>query len=185
MKYVKTFESFSDEMEVQKSLDMPSGLTPNSPEIQEMTAKLARKKGLEEAEVLEIQDELKKEPIKTNEEEEPFTLLTAALLVAGPVLFAALGFGHTALAKNRGLRVVVMEEAERRAKEIVEKNPEAAKDLDSLSQAIFDNLMNDKEAWEDAKVCALIAVNEVISSNPIEYSNMQYWQEVKQEICDL
>jgi len=151
MKYVKTFESFSDEMGLQKSLDMPSGLTPNSPEIQEMAAELARKKGLEEAEVLEIQDELKKEPIKTNEEEEPFTLLTAAILVAGPAIFAALGFGHVALVKNRGLRVVVMEEAERRAREIVEKNPEAAKDLDSLSQAIFDTLMNDKEFIKNLK----------------------------------
>jgi hypothetical protein len=38
---------------------------------------------------------------------------------------------------------------------------------------------------KDAKVCALIAVDEVIFSNHIEYSNMQYWNEVKTEIEKL
>jgi hypothetical protein len=38
---------------------------------------------------------------------------------------------------------------------------------------------------KDAKNCALIAVNEIIFSNHIEYLNMQYWQEVKQEIEKL
>ena len=45
---------------------------------------------------------------------------------------------------------------------------------------------------EDAKICALIAVNYIINSNPhsnpfntnVE-STMSYWQEVKQEISKL
>ena len=43
-----------------------------------------------------------------------------------------------------------------------------------------------------AKSCALIAVNNIIASNPHSnplntevYSTMSYWLEVKQEICDL
>lgn len=47
--------------------------------------------------------------------------------------------------------------------------------------------------WEEvAKKCALIAVNEIINSNPHSnplntevYSTMDYWQEVKQEIEKL
>ena len=35
---------------------------------------------------------------------------------------------------------------------------------------------------KNAKECALVAIGEVILSNHIEYSNMQYWKEVKQEI---
>lgn len=42
------------------------------------------------------------------------------------------------------------------------------------------NLMNDKEAWEDAKVCALIAVDELIKE-----TGSKYWYEVKQEIEKL
>jgi hypothetical protein len=52
--------------------------------------------------------------------------------------------------------------------------------------------MFDEEADEDAKKCALIAVDEIILSNPHSnpfntdvYSTMGYWQEVKQEIEKL
>jgi hypothetical protein len=46
------------------------------------------------------------------------------------------------------------------------------------------NLMNDKEAWEDAKVCALIAVDELIYETQFEVPNIRqrYWLEVKKEI---
>ena len=46
------------------------------------------------------------------------------------------------------------------------------------------NLMNDEEALEDAKVCTLIAVNEILNLNDIdgEYS---FYLEVKQEIEKL
>ena len=57
------------------------------------------------------------------------------------------------------------------------------------------NLMNDKEAWEDAKVCALMAVDEIINVVKryetkkgrllIDNINLLYWQEVKQEIEKL
>lgn len=46
------------------------------------------------------------------------------------------------------------------------------------------NLMNDKEAWEDAKVCAIIAVDELIYETQFEVPNIRqkYWINVKQEI---
>jgi hypothetical protein len=52
------------------------------------------------------------------------------------------------------------------------------------------NLMNDKEAWEDAKVCALIAVNEILKEkngcNKYEcYGQDINWNKVKQEIEKL
>jgi hypothetical protein len=53
------------------------------------------------------------------------------------------------------------------------------------------NLMYDEEARLDAKVCALIAVDEIIN-NSLEYmgctpedGKIIYWQEVKQEIEKL
>jgi len=45
------------------------------------------------------------------------------------------------------------------------------------------NLMDDKEAWEDAKVCAIMAVDEILKNC---YEVMKpFWQEVKQEIENL
>ena len=52
------------------------------------------------------------------------------------------------------------------------------------------NLMNDEEAWEDAKVCALIAVDDLINSTLpscefggiVNNNTIEYWEEVKQEI---
>jgi hypothetical protein len=47
-------------------------------------------------------------------------------------------------------------------------------------------------SWYECKQCALIAVDEIILANPhsntftnVEYSTMEYWKEVKQEIEKL
>jgi hypothetical protein len=49
------------------------------------------------------------------------------------------------------------------------------------------NLMYDEEAKEDAKQCALIAVDELIYETHFEVPNIRqrWWQEVKQEIEKL
>jgi len=49
------------------------------------------------------------------------------------------------------------------------------------------NLMNDEEAWEDAKVCAIMAVDEIIKfGNQIGIREpMMYWNKVKEEINKL
>ncbi len=47
------------------------------------------------------------------------------------------------------------------------------------------------DGWENAKQCALIAIEEIIKANPYEInktdmdSTIDYWQEVKQEIEKL
>ena len=49
------------------------------------------------------------------------------------------------------------------------------------------NLLNDEEAIEDAKVCALIAVDEIlkIGSVIVDYNTRDYWEKVKKEIEKL
>jgi hypothetical protein len=49
------------------------------------------------------------------------------------------------------------------------------------------NLMYDEEAIEDAKICALIAIEEIINlyTNDDVVLDWKYWQEVKQEIKKL
>jgi hypothetical protein len=53
------------------------------------------------------------------------------------------------------------------------------------------NLMYDEEANEDAKRCALIAVDEIIEANPIAFDQddncieKNWWKEVKTEIEKL
>jgi len=44
------------------------------------------------------------------------------------------------------------------------------------------NLRYDEEANEDAKVCALIAVDELIADEHLETGDSPYWIIVKQEI---
>jgi hypothetical protein len=58
-----------------------------------------------------------------------------------------------------------------------------AKELfDKYAMYLRSNLMYDEEAREDAKVCALIAVDEIINNLPLISEIQEYWQEVKQEI---
>jgi hypothetical protein len=68
---------------------------------------------------------------------------------------------------------------------------EKAKDLyDSYWYCLLQSNIEKRNYW--SKQCALIAVDEIISSNPhsnplntnVE-STMEYWQEVKQEIINL
>ena len=58
---------------------------------------------------------------------------------------------------------------------------EKAKELfDKYAMYLRSNLMYDEEAYEDTKVCALIAVDEILEHS---YQVMKpFWQEVKQEI---
>ena len=69
---------------------------------------------------------------------------------------------------------------------------EKAKELfDKYAMYLRSNLMYDEEAYEDAKVCALISVDEIIKElieeiSPIVHGfRHKYWKEVKQEIEKL
>jgi len=57
----------------------------------------------------------------------------------------------------------------------------------------FTGLNNINRRWEEGKMCALIAVDEIINSNPTSqlsdpflgnrtYENVNYWKDVKQEL---
>jgi hypothetical protein len=70
-----------------------------------------------------------------------------------------------------------------KAKELVDKFEEFADDMECN---VFTSSEN---RFKNAKQCALIAVDEIINSNPHSnplntdvHSTMSYWQEVKQEI---
>ena len=65
-----------------------------------------------------------------------------------------------------------------KAKELIDKMLESLYDNGSLS---FKRILYDK-----AKQCALIAVDEILNGSRLFYiEDYNYWQEVKQEICDL
>ena len=60
----------------------------------------------------------------------------------------------------------------------------------------FTGLNNINRRWEEGKKCALIAIDEIINSNPTSqrsdpflgnrtYENVNYWKDVKQEIEKL
>jgi hypothetical protein len=60
----------------------------------------------------------------------------------------------------------------------------------------FTGPCNINDRWEEGKKCALIAVDEIINSNPTSqlsdpflgnrtYDNVNYWKDVKQEIEKL
>ena len=65
---------------------------------------------------------------------------------------------------------------------------EKAKELfDKYAMYLRSNLMYDEEAYKDAKVCALIAVDELIYETQFEVPNIRqrYWIDVKQELEKL
>ena len=69
---------------------------------------------------------------------------------------------------------------------------EKAKELfDKYAMYLRSNLMYDEEAYEDAKVCALIAVDEILQVDCCDMSesrfndHIEYWVAVEQEIEKL
>jgi len=151
MKYIKTFESHSEEAEAQQALEGPSGLTPNSPEIEKMAANLAKKKRLNVGEVLDIQDEFKQTPTKTNEEEEPFTLLSAICLILGPLVIGGAGLIGAKMSNKRGLKRFVEDEARRKVEEMIKKDPSLVSQLEVLVDKAYDEMMADKNFIESLK----------------------------------
>jgi hypothetical protein len=79
-------------------------------------------------------------------------------------------------------------EVKQEIKKIMTPKEKAEKLFKQYYSYLKANLMNDREAWEDAKECALIAVNLAIEvETNIFKAKVQksYWQEVKKEIENL
>lgn len=158
MKYVKTFEKFSTEMDSMAQVDKPE-LDPNSPEYKAMLMRLADEKGLDKQEVVEVDKLIKKEEMTTNESLEGSYAFADSLLpiigiiVGGISTIVGIAFGATALKKRRGLKNYVKYEAEKKVKEMIKKDPNILdkKSVEDLISQAYDEMMDDKEFIENAK----------------------------------
>lgn len=140
MKYVKTFENFSQEMSSEMS--QKQELDINSPEYKEMLLKIADEKGIDDAEVLKIHDEIKDLPVETNEEVGPIALL---LVIPMLVTIFASGMGLSALKKRKGLKIYIDDLAKQKVTELIKKDPNLANNYENLVSKAYDEMMNDKE----------------------------------------
>lgn len=143
MKYIKTFENYDSDQKSQNLEDMVVDVNPKSQE--DMVAKIAREKGLNVKEVANIYDELLREPKPTNEEEEPFTLVSAACLVLGPLLIGGAGLLYGRIAKNKGLKRYVMFQAEQKVKDMIKNDPKLVDNMENLVKKAYDEMMKDRE----------------------------------------
>lgn len=143
MKYIKTFENYDSDQESQNPEDVIVDVNLKSQE--DMVAKIAREKGLDTKEVAGIYDELLQEPKPTNEEEEPFTLVSAACMVLGPLLIGGSGLLYSKIAKNKGLKRYVMYQAEQKVKDMIKNDPKLVDNMENLVKKAYDEMMKDGE----------------------------------------
>jgi hypothetical protein len=141
MKYVKTFENFSQEMSSEMA-QREQELDINSPEYKEMLLKIADEKGIDNAEVLKIHDEIKDLPVETNEEVGPIALL---LVIPMCVTLFLTSMGLNALTARKGLRIYITDLAKVKVTELIKKDPNLADNYENLVSKAYDEMMNDKE----------------------------------------
>ena len=149
MKYIKTFENYDSDQESQNPEDVIVDVNLKSQE--DMVAKIAREKGLNTEEVADIYDELLQEPKTTNEEEEPFTLVSLAAITLGPLLIIGAGLIFSKIAKNKGLKRYVMYQAEQKVKDMIKKDPKLVDNIENLVRKAYDEMMEDKEFMSQLK----------------------------------
>lgn len=158
MKYVKTFENFSTEMDSMAQVDKPE-LDPNSPEYKAMLMRLADEKGLDKQEVVEVDKMMKKEETASNESLEgsyafaDSLLPIIGILVGGISTIVGMAFGHVALKRRRGLKNYVKYMADKKVKEMIKKDPNILdkNSVEDLISQAYDEMMDDKEFIENAK----------------------------------
>ena len=149
MKYIKTFENYDSDQESQNPEDVIVDVNLKSQE--DMVAKIAREKGLNTEEVADIYDELLQEPKTTNEEEEPFTLVSLAAITLGPLLIIGAGLISGKIRKNKGLKRYVMYQAEQKVKDMIKKDPKLVDNIENLVRKAYDEMMEDKEFMSQLK----------------------------------
>jgi hypothetical protein len=153
MKYVKTFENFSQEMtQTQTQGQVEQEVVDiNSPEVQQALANIAKEEGLDPEEVVDNAVEVASE-VKTNEEEEPFSLSLIAAGVAGMVALFGAAFGSVKLSQNSSLKRYVQFKAEQEVKDAIQKDPSLInKGYEGLVKTAYNNLMANKEFIDKAK----------------------------------
>ena len=149
MKYIKTFENYDSDQESQNPEDVIVDVNLKSQE--DMVAKIAREKGLNTEEVADIYDELLQEPKTTNEEEEPFTLVSLAAITLGPLLIIGAGLIFGKIRKNKGLKRYVMYQAEQKVKDMIKNDPKLVDNMENLVKKAYDEMMEDKEFMSQLK----------------------------------
>ena len=149
MKYIKTFENYDSDQESQNPEDVIVDVNLKSQE--DMVAKIAREKGLNTEEVADIYDELLQEPKTTNEEEEPFTLVSLAAITLGPLLIIGAGLIFGKIRKNKGLKRYVMYQAEQKVKDMIKNDPKLVDNMENLVKKAYDEMMKDKEFMSQLK----------------------------------
>jgi hypothetical protein len=141
MKYVKTFENFSQEMNSEMA-QREQELDINSPEYKKMLLKIADEKGIDDVEVLKIHDEIKDLPVETNEEVGPIALL---LVIPMCVTLLLTSMGLNALTARKGLKIYIDDLAKQKVTELIKKDPNLADNYENLVSKAYDEMMNDKE----------------------------------------
>ena len=149
MKYIKTFENYDSDQESQNPEDVIVDVNLKSQE--DMVAKIAREKGLNTEEVADIYDELLQEPKTTNEEEEPFTLVSLAAITLGPLLIIGAGLIFSKIRKNKGLKRYVMYQAEQKVKDMIKNDPKLVDNMENLVKKAYDEMMKDEEFMSQLK----------------------------------
>jgi hypothetical protein len=149
MKYVKTFENFAQGMEEESPAQAQgeNKFDLDSPEVQDSLAKLAKEEGADVNLVLQTAKELAKEPVKYNEEEDPFpTLMEWGQVGLGVVAFVAGCFGLAKLTSNVKMKRYIQYKAEEEVKAAIKADPTLVdKGYDTLIKATYDRLKADKE----------------------------------------
>ena len=149
MKYIKTFENYDSDQESQNPEDVIVDVNPKSQK--DMVAKIAREYRLNTEEVVDIYDELLQEPKTTNEEEEPFTLVSLAAITLGPLLIIGAGLIFGKIRKNKGLKRYVMYQAEQKVKDMIKNDPKLVDKMENLVKKAYDEMMKDKEFMSQLK----------------------------------
>jgi len=152
MKYVKTFENFSHDMDAQDQGEKDMEVSVESPEVQKALANIAEEEGLDPEEVIDNAKEIASEEKRTNEEEEPFSLSLIAAGIAGMVALFGASFGSMKLSQNSSLKRYVQFKAEQEVKDAIQKDPSLInKGYESLVKTAYAKMMGDKEFIEKAK----------------------------------
>lgn len=146
MKYVKTFENFSEEMDAQAPQAPKMETSLKSPEVLDALAKIAEEEGADVDLVLQTVDELADEPVKHNEEEDPFpTLMEWGQIGLGLVGLIAGIFGIYKIRERSDLKKYIQWKAEQEVKAAIKADPNIInKGYDTLVKAAFDRMMADK-----------------------------------------
>jgi hypothetical protein len=150
MKYVKTFENFNSDQKSQKT-ETEKVVDVNLDSQEDKVKEIAKRLGLNPEEAANIFSDLSEEEKKTNEEEEPFTLVSLAAITLGPLLIGGSGLLYAKIAKNKGLKRYVMDQAEMKVKEMIKKDPSLVDNMDNLVKKAYDEMMANKEFIKELK----------------------------------